>query len=144
MEVPLWGSLEEWDCFNIVFCSLFLFSFSWSAFLKRMIFLVFYDFLSAFCPLALLSNVFFFFFALYRLYFYCLLYSTRVDCRVCSSDAIKPGMRAAQECFSDPGWNSWSKWRGRLKSLRTCHKNCVLCAWNPGSIHSTKLARAQA
>lgn len=81
----------------LIFIFIFMISFP-----QKNDFLVFYDFLSAFCPLALLSNVFFFF-ALYHLYFYCLLYSTRVDCRVCSSDAIKPGMRAAQECFSDPG-----------------------------------------
>lgn len=95
----------------------------------------------SFCFLSL-SCSFQWVFALYHLYFYCLLYS-RVDCRVCSSDVIKPGRRAAQECFSDPGWNFWSEWKGRLKNLRTCHKNCALCASNPGSIRCTKLARAQ-
>lgn len=137
-----WGSLEEWDHSNIVFVAYLYSQFHgqhssvasfWGFEVLFLLSVPQLFFPVNFCTISLWLYFY------HLLYSYHSLYSMRVNCGVHGGDVIKPGSRAAWECVSDPRWNDYSKWDGwSLKCPKSCHRNCVLCAWNPGSIHCTK------
>lgn len=103
-------------------CSLFLFPVSWSAFLNRVVF-VSYSFLSAFCPSALLPNGF--------LHHITSIFTTEyIQWEWIAECTVVMWKNLEGSCSGVFLW-SWEKFlvkvrrRGRLKSLRTCHKSCV-------------------